>query len=279
MLAAPNGPKTLAEIEERTKQGHGLYTFDGPTDRLDQLAVGLITSGFFVPWIRSMGLSADDIPAKKIRHYEELASNPDSTWILLETLFASIPELADLFADIFETKPRWIKAGHDMSANRGFSMFTNAKPVSRSYVLLVDDTARLTAADIALFPGPISEITEVTPEGAGRHFRVAVDHAIESDWRQGLPLHNSPFIRDALIQPIFGVLQDYRAICVVLLYALSIVVRYRPSVWRRVQEGDLDHMRALIRALLSVVERVLPQQFLEKIIDQRVHVTGQLFAS
>jgi hypothetical protein len=36
-----------------------------------------------------------------------------------------------------------------------------------------------------------------------------------------------------------------------------------------VQEGDLDHMRVLIEAFLAVVERVLPEQFLEKVTDQR----------
>jgi hypothetical protein len=36
-----------------------------------------------------------------------------------------------------------------------------------------------------------------------------------------------------------------------------------------VQEGDLDHMRVLIEAFLAVVERVLHEQFLEKVTDQR----------
>ena len=48
------------------------------------------------------------------------------------------------------------------------------------------------------------------------------------------------------------------------------MVRYRPSVWRRVQEGDHDHLRVLVEAYLAVVERVLPEQFLERISAQRV---------
>ena len=51
---------------------------------------------------------------------------------------------------------------------------------------------------------------------------------------------------------------------------LSIVVRYRPSVRGRVQEGDSDHMKILIEAFLAVVERVLPEQFLESVTGQRV---------
>jgi hypothetical protein len=35
MLASPRGPATLTEIEDSTRQGHGLYTIDGPGDGLD----------------------------------------------------------------------------------------------------------------------------------------------------------------------------------------------------------------------------------------------------
>jgi hypothetical protein len=37
-----------------------------------------------------------------------------------------------------------------------------------------------------------------------------------------------------------------------------------------VQEGDLDHMRVLIEAFLAIVDRVLPEHFLEKVTAQRV---------
>ena len=40
-LASPVGPKALAEIEESTKQGHGLYTVDGSSDGLEHLVVGI----------------------------------------------------------------------------------------------------------------------------------------------------------------------------------------------------------------------------------------------
>ena len=72
-----------------------------------------------------------------------------------------------------------------------------------------------------------------------------------------------------MIFPIFRTVADFRAVAIVLLYALSIIVRYRPSLWRRVQEGDLDHMRVLIEAFLVAAERVLPEQFLEKVSGRR----------
>jgi hypothetical protein len=217
-----------------------------------------------------MGLPIGDIPQKKARRYKHLASYPQTTWLSIETLFASIPEMSDLFSDIFEGKPNWVRPVYDRMANAGISLSGQQKPATRSYVQFVDDTARLTKEDIASFPGPISEITEAPSKGAGRHFRVAIDHPGKQFWWEALRIHHSPFERDALIRPILGVVDEYRAICLVLLYALSIVVRYRPGVWRRVQEGDLDHMRVLIEAFLAVVQRVLPEQFLERVTPQRV---------
>jgi hypothetical protein len=45
-----------------------------------------------------------------------------------------------------------------------------------------------------------------------------------------------------------------------------------------VQEGDLDNMRVLIEAFLTVVERVLPEQFFEKVTAQRTFAK-QFFSS
>ena len=58
---------------------------------------------------------------------------------------------------------------------------------------------------------------------------VAIDHAGKNIWWDALRVHHGPFKRDALILPIFGVVDEYRAVSVVLLYALSIVVRNRPA--------------------------------------------------
>jgi hypothetical protein len=273
MLADPNGARTLAEIEDATKQGHGLYTIDGTTSDLEQLVVGVIASGFFPTWMKAMGLPVNNFPTKKPRKFDDLTAMGPDAWLTIEQLFARIPEIADLFADIFASKPAWVTPAYDQQANPGPSFFgkPKAKPTS-TYALLLDDSARLTKEDVASFPGPISEIKEVAAEGGGRHFQVAVNHSGKDLWWDALPVHHSPFERTALIRPIFGTVGEYRAICLVLLYALSIIVRYRPSVWRRVQEGDLDHLRVLIEAFLAVVERVLPEQFLEQVTGQKFFV-------
>lgn len=270
MLAAPQGARTLAEIESLTKQGHGLYTVDGADDGLGSLVVGIIGSGFFPRWLKSMGASEVKVADHKARNYEGLDKLPIESWLTVEQLFSRIPEVGDLYENIFSSKPGWATPHFDQGANQAFSLVPAKPKIERSYVTFIDNSARLTKEDIASFPGPISEIAEVRSEKGGRRFRAAIDYAGKSVWWEALDLHYSPFVRGAAILPIFGKVRSYRAICVVLLYALSIIVRYRPSVWRRVQEGDLDHMRVLIEAFLAVVERVLPEQFLETITGQRV---------
>ena len=65
MLASPNGANTLGDIENSTKQGHGLYTLDGTTNDLEHLVVGVIGSGFFPSWMKFLGMPTDQIPARK----------------------------------------------------------------------------------------------------------------------------------------------------------------------------------------------------------------------
>lgn len=271
MLAAPSGASALAEIEDSTKQGHGLCTVDGNTDGLEHLVVVVTANGFFPKWMRFLQLPTKELPQKKPKVYSDLAGLPPWSWVTVEQLFGRIPEVADLFAEIFDSAPGWAHPLYDMSANKLPSFRTAGKSrPSRSYIQLIDETSRLTKEDIANLHGPISEIAETSSSEPGRHFRVGIDHAGKEFWFEALSIHHSAFIDSALILPLYGGITQFRAICVALLYALSIVVRYRPSIWRRVQEGDLDHVRVLIEAFLSVVERVLPEQFLEQVTGQRV---------
>jgi hypothetical protein len=177
--------------------------------------------------------------------------------------------VSDLFLDIFGGPPAWVSPHYDSVANKHMRLRATKGRPDRSYVELVA-SGRLGRDTIADFPGPISEIAEVPSEDGGRAFRVAVDHKGQEYWYEALRIHRSPFSEGALILPIFGTVTEFRAICLVLLYALSIVVRYRPSIWRRVQEGDLDHLRVLVEAFLAVAERVLPEEFLGAITGRPV---------
>jgi hypothetical protein len=57
MLASPAGPTSLAQIEEATKRGHGLYTIDGLTRDVEDLVVGIMRAAFSATisrsWVRT----------------------------------------------------------------------------------------------------------------------------------------------------------------------------------------------------------------------------------
>lgn len=270
MLARPDGPDALTEIEDRTKQGHGLYAIDGETGDFGDILVGTIRAGFFGQWLSAIGILVDDVPAAKPKSHTHAMALTGETVLSLEALFARIPELSDLFLDIFEGPAWWLEPGYDEAANAGMHSARVRPVVTRTYATLTDRSGRLSVEAVATFPGPISELRPLPSDGLGQRFQAAIDHAPGQVWWSALPLHHSTLGPTALIKPIFGAVSEYRAICFVLLYALSIVVRYRPSVWRRVQEGDLDHVRVLIEAFLATVERVLPEQFLAIVTGERI---------
>ncbi len=269
MLASPKGPATLAEIEGSTKQGHGLFTLDGKSDKLEDLVIGVIKSGFFPTYMQFLGHDIQSLPTKKPKNFVELKED-DKFWITFENLFSKIPDVGDLFVNIFESKPGWVVPHHDNEANStGLSSSTNK--ITRSYVSLVDWSGRWSKEDVFSLNGSFSEITQLKQTKSGvRRFRAAIDHEGHGNFWPVLQTHRSPYIDHALIVPAFESMNQYRAISLAVLYALSIIVRYRPSLWRRVQEGDLDYMRVLIEAYLDVVERVLPEHYLGEITGQTV---------
>jgi hypothetical protein len=276
MMASPTGTASLAEVEASTKLGHGLYTFDGSSGGFHDMIVGGLASGFFTYWQKTIGQPLQ-LPAQKPKKAYDVSRLSADSYVTLEALFARIPEVSDLFIDIFDRPAMWLLPTFDQDANSFGQANSGA---TRTYVKFLDASARMKAEDVAKFPGPISEITALPAQSGYRVFRAAVDYQGLKFWWEALSIHRSPFTKQALIMPVFGSVTDFRAICFVLLYGLSIVVRYRPSLWRRIQEGDLDNVRALIEAFLAVAERVLPQEFLEHITGQQVlaHQPGSFFA-
>ncbi len=269
VMASPTGVASLGEVEASTKLGHGLYTYDGVGGGFHDLIIGGLASGFFSYWQKAVG-QALELPAQKPKKPEDLDKLPPDSFVTMEALFARIPEVSDLFVDIFDSPALWLMPTYDSEANQ-FGYIN--EETTRTYTELFDASGRMRAEDVAKFPGPISEITPLPSHGGYRAFRAAVDHEglPRSKWWDALNIHQSPFSKQAIIMPLFGRVAGYRAICFVILYGLSIIVRYRPSLWRRIQEGDLDSVRALIEAFLTVVERVLPEEFLEQITGQKVH--------
>lgn len=279
MLASPVGPTRLETVEDITKQGHGLWNLDADGG-FAGFCVGPLSSGLFPAWARSMGDGELPTLPKRPRRPADLQVAASEGWASMEQLFARIPEVGDLFEDVFDGLPAWVTPVHSMEMNMPSGLFGRSERAETTYVTLVDDSGRMGEADVAALPGPLREIRRMPSGTRAGHFAAAVDHPGHDHWWGALDVHRSAYERSALILPAFGRVRQYRAVCLAILYGLSIVVRYRPSLWRRVQEGDLDHMRALVEAFLAVAERVLPEQFLESVAGEKmsIHQPGSFFS-
>ncbi|MGO9545796.1 MAG: YaaC family protein [Rhodomicrobium sp.] len=274
MLASPSGPADLDEVEGMTQQGHGLNTVpSGPGD-FEGLAVVVRNVGFFPQWVSFLGQDASGFPSSKPKSRGDLDKTekfPPGTYATLAQLFSALPELGDLFLEVFDIPPSWVFANFDTGAN--LKLGAPDSQNNSSYITLFDPSGRLEQPLLEKAPWPIAEITILEAAGTGRTYRARVDHPGQQFWQQALPLHRSPFQEStALILPVLDGVTDYRTAALVVLYALSILVRYKPSTWRRIEGGDQDQYLTLVKTALAVFERILPEVFLETIIGERVQV-------
>lgn len=276
MLAAPDGPRDLDEVEGMTKQGHGLYTLAGMQGSLADLHVGVLATGFLPQWLSFLAHDTSSFPTRKPRATADLDKIPTGMACTLRDLFASMPEIDDLFSEVFGGAARWLEVAYDSSANLQSATFAKTRTKSDStYALFIDRTGQIALEDIAAAGWPIAELQLLHQDKRlGASFRARVDHVGHDVWWNVLPTHASPFGKQSImLLPTLGGMRHYRTIAAATLYALSIMVRYMPSAWRRIEGGDEDQYLSLVTAALAVWERMLPEHFLASIADEVIHTS------
>ena len=271
MLASPVGPLSLNEVENMTKFGHGLYTLDSiEKNSFEGFVVGVLSNGFYKEWVKFLGADVSSFPASKPKKPEDIDLSKKEVTTLIE-LFSRIPELEDLFMLVTKSPTNWWNFIFDLEANRRFG--NKNSELRETYVSITDISCSKSKEDLASLSLPLDQIEYQVSKHPGLHFKALIKHPEENYWFGVLKQHRSPFTRSSVIIPVFGSVSEYRAICVALLYALSILVRYRPSIWREVISGKHENYLALIEEFLDVYERVAPQEFFENLLTKRIHVT------
>ena len=273
MLASPLGPTDLDRVEAMTRNGHGLYTLAATNGGFRDLRVGVLANGFFSQWMKFLGHDTSGYPRTRPRSTADLGKVPAGMVCMLPDLFASIPEINDLFAEVFGAPPGWISVAFDRESNLRMPLSnTTTRKVESTYGLFLDSSGKVPIESLKSAGWPLAEIQQQTDgKRTGNVFRARVDHAGCDLWWRVLPTHSSPFGNSpALLFPTMGGLHEYRTIVAVTLYALSIMARYMPGAWRRIEGGNQDQYLALVQASLAVWERLLPEHFLESIAGETV---------
>ena len=275
ILASPSGPACLDKVESVTKRGHGLYAVPLQPGGVSGIRIGVLAHGFLPHWMKFLGHNTGEYPNRRLSP-EEIKRGEVSAGIVcsLQDVFASIPEIDDLFMEVYDRPPGWVSIFSDSKSIRSAS---GGKRIGSTYCLISDHSGKVTQDCLLNAGWPITEIQRATDEEyTGIAHRVRVDHMDHDHWEAVLPLHRSPFKSEfarMLILPTIGGLTEYRTIAFVILYTLSIMVRYQPSIWMRVVGGDEDQYLALVHAVLTVLERILPEHFLESITEETVRST------
>jgi hypothetical protein len=273
MLAAPNGPSDLDQLEGMTKQGHGLFALSSVTGDFGDLKVGVLATGFYPNWVNFLGYDTGFYPKAKAKSVSDLDNStkyPQQSFAGMSALLSAVPELGDLFTQVYVDEPAWVIPYIDMASRHAQG---NANP-SSSYIFLKDRSGKISETRIALQDWPLAELTKFETPEDGEVFRARVDHQGLKYWHDALLLHRSPYLSSpTLILPVLGGVPEYRVTSLAILYSLSILVRYMPSAWRRVEGGDWDQHLSVMRAVLDVFERILPQQFLESVSGEHVHTS------
>jgi len=286
MLASPSGPLDLDQVEGMTKRGHGLYALAGPEGGFADFRVGVLATGFLPQWMNFLGHDTSRYPksSSKPDSAADLDNIPAGMACSLRDLFASMPEIDELFAEVFGGPPGWVSVAYDDEGNARGATALNATPrkASSTYGLFLNRSGEISIDSLKSSGWPLAEIRRVDDyDRTEAAFRARVDHAGHDIWWTALPTHSSPFRTGAtLLFPTLGGLREYRTIATVTLYALSIMARYLPSAWRRVEGGDEDQYLAIVQASLAVWERLLPEHFLETIAGEAVRTAqpGSLLA-
>ena len=276
LLANASNYLTLAEVESFSKSGHGLDNFDMSGDavsldqRLLKQRVYLRKQGFLFHFLKDCGT---DVTAyafqKKLGGNLEWTEEEKAKSVSLWDLVARIPELRPIYDEIFDRPPLYFEFTLISRAHNGeqlpsvrFYLHPNSKHLSKDGI-----------KDVIPFLRQCSFTSEGNFDKEDACF-VAELNDEQAQKMRALNLYSSTMTTEVRIKPLLETIEDPLVFHFTLLYLISILVRYKPNVWREILSGTLDKYRALIAQYLRVVERVVPNLVLEKLYEKKF-----LFAS
>lgn len=287
LASDPSNNVDLARLEDYTKRGHGLGNLASETgDFPDNEYLYVRESGFFREFLKANGteksiLAGIALSGGRVPPLAEMSAEQRQRLLPLDALLARIPEIRPLYEyvtgrtglsfDLAHSSSNYDEAIKDAQQS---GTYNTAFPRRvRNYTwLTISGSSQLSKAHIQEHGPPLSELE--WGNYAGRTaWRAKLSHPIDTFWYRNIDLHRSAMSGTCWIKPLFGTVSDIFAIHLMLLYALSILARYRPAVWREVLEGQRDEYRALIMGYHNVFQRVLPELALRRISARELHVT------
>jgi hypothetical protein len=283
-VASPNPKFDLEQAQRHTEQGHGLFTLRQPNATFpDSYHVGSVMGGHFYSYCKYLGINLKQYAfEKRPREWAELDQVGQSRLVSVTDLLRRVPELQAVITEYLGAPPLSLHVGY---ATRNIQIRSQRLRTGQPTDGPTPSGAMETTF-IAIYPSgptvneeylkglnlPVQNIT-VEHDSATKtsHLVGSFTHPAGDHWWQHLKTYKSGYCGTSLIVPFWGTADPF-LIHFVVLYAMSIVVRYLPSLWHEIEDSSFDHIRALIEHYLVIVDSVIPHLAVERITGVRLRV-------
>ena len=278
-VASPNAAFDLNEVQRHTEQGHGLSTLSDPSAIFpDSYYLACLKRGHFHSYCRYKGIDLGEYAFERRppRVLSKLNPEERQRLVSLTDLFRRVPELSPVVEEYLGVQPLSLhvgipdtyrrKAAHENWRRNPHPGRNPAyAPDAVTYIAVYPQGSKITEAYLNSLGLPIKNITAEHDDPTNSHYFVGeFTHPDGSYWWEHLQTYKSGYSGTSIVVPLWGEISDAFVIHFIVLYALSIVVRYLPSLWHDIENGDLNHIRALIEHYLAIVDGVLPRMSVDQ---------------
>lgn len=264
---------TLNNIEAFTISGHGLRSIinkdEGAAFPTSEYLI-ILRDGFFSKFLQYNGYNIEDIAVSKkyttypssnqLRESERAALNGDNEkFINIIDLLNRVPELKSIYSEIFRKQPNYIRFSFEELSPDTPELILKCKKYDNTEFLNEDTFYDMIGCSR-------DNQINITKEYGSEYYATSVNvpRTLIEKWGN----YSSVMAKSCSVKPIVNI-NDVLLIDFMLLYTLSIWVRYRPALWREIIEGDYDLYRPLISNFLIAVERVIPNIVLNRLYEKK----------
>lgn len=275
----------LASVQRHTVRGHGLSTIESLSgDFPSNYHISALDGGHFAAYAKSRGidLSAYELKSRP-KDWAKMRAEDQNKVLSLADLLRRVPELLRISGEALGGHPlcfRVLNSTREVNSARGKGPIEviNGEQVTLASVLVNADAV---PAEWLIEHGlPFTNYQKyAAKDDRAPRWVGELRHPSGTLWWDYIDPYKSDYCGTSIIAPFWGC-TDVFLLNLAILYALSIVVRYLPSLWYRVEHTDLDHVRVLIEHYLSIVDEVGPTLALGRItgVPLIVSVPGSLNA-
>ncbi len=275
LISNPESDYDLEKFESATKMGHGIGNIDSNESFPMAQKVFITTDGLFVRYLKSVGIDAGQFSvSNRYRKFSDIEENNLNKFFSLDSLLSRIPELRELYYDITDKPPMSIQVfnsidannpDHDFEADPEVKFKGKRRKSDGSWISLysefpIDQNYIEKILEIPLIEVKIFEDEVYKEKGWIGLFKHETEY-----WNESMKVYKSPLTASSWIKPLLDEKEDFEILHYLLLYSLSIIVRYRPKLWREITEGSKDNYLSIVRHYSGIFDRVIPEFALKSI--------------